>query len=66
MTITDYAAMEAYKMSDIVEMVNKAIGQGWQPYGDLVLDDRTNGSAARYIQPMVKYLESKEQTDDKA
>ena len=35
--ITEYKILEDYGRENLVKMVNESIGEGWQPYGDLIV-----------------------------
>lgn len=36
-------------------LVSKLIAEGWQPFGQLVVDQPPDKPAERFVQPMVQY-----------
>lgn len=51
--ITSYTVVGRAKVEDIIVAVNEKIGDGWQPFGNLLDYDHD----AYYYQVMVKYNE---------
>ena len=54
--ITKYVTVSAELLQDIDEKVNKAIEDGWQPFGGITFG-KTSVGVIYYIQVLVKYGE---------
>jgi len=52
--ITEYKILEDDFRENLVKMVNQSIGEGWQPYGDLIVYVLSNTSYF-FCQAMIKY-----------
>ena len=59
--IVEYAILEKRDMGELQKLVNEAIKEGWQPYGNLVIAVYSHGrlgtisTAHLYTQALVKY-----------
>jgi hypothetical protein len=51
--ITEYKILEDDFRENLVKMVNQSIGEGWQPYGDLIVYVLSNTSYC-FCQAMIK------------
>ena len=52
--ITKYVTLGCTDLYELDEAVNKAIAQGWQPFGGVSIGF-TNDNKRYYVQAMVKY-----------
>jgi len=53
--IIEYKTLQALNFPDLDNLINIAILDGWQPYGNQYCEDSPAGF---YHQPMVKYAEA--------
>jgi len=59
--IVEYAVVEKRDSDELQKVVNKAIKEGWQPYGNLVIAVYSHGRSGTistdhlYTQALVKY-----------
>ncbi len=55
MRIKRYHLASAVDAEGLQNEVSKLLAEGWQPYGQIVIADASDGSALRFFQPMVQY-----------
>lgn len=55
--IVQYSVVEAASLRDLTNVIQCAISDGYQPYGDLIFYPKLK---YKFIQPMVKYGEDAE------
>jgi len=54
MKIADYKIIEEYDTQKLEQLVNKAIQEGWQPLGSVVVYILPSDKMPWYVQTMVK------------
>ena len=55
MRIKRYHLASGSDPQNLQDEVGKLIADGWQPYGQLIVNEPSEGSADRFLQPMVQY-----------
>jgi hypothetical protein len=54
--INQYHVCWAAKLDDLIKEVDVAIEAGWQPFGNLVVQDFPDTERTHFYQPMVMYV----------
>ena len=55
MRIKRYHLASGSNAQTLQDEVGKLLGDGWQPYGQLIVKEQSPDSADRFFQPMVQY-----------